>query len=72
MRGLDATWQRRAAGLGSRGDECRQIAQRAQRRAESVYRPEYVARVVARQWRTLLSEPSSALKIASTLRRGIR
>jgi hypothetical protein len=52
-------------------DECKQIAQRAQRRAESVYRPEYVARVVARQWRTLLSEPDSALKIGGT-RRAVR
>jgi glycosyl transferase family 90 len=41
-------------------DECREIAQRARRHAESVYRPEYVARVVARQWRTLLSEPHAA------------
>lgn len=49
-------------------DECKQIAQRAQRHAESVYRPEHVIRIVARQWRTLLSEPDSALEIGVTLR----
>jgi hypothetical protein len=37
-------------------DECRGMAQRARQHAEAVYRPEYVARVVARQWRPLLSE----------------
>lgn len=42
----------------SHDDECRNIARRARQHAESVYRPEYVARVVARQWRPLLNEGS--------------
>jgi hypothetical protein len=36
-------------------DECRQIAERARQRSDWVYRPENVARIVARQWRTLLA-----------------
>src|SRR5512136_2367623 len=39
-------------------DECRDMARRARQHAESVYRPEYVGRVVARQWRSLLNEGS--------------
>ena len=40
----------------SHDDKCRSIARSARQRAESVYRPEHVARVVAQQWRSLLGE----------------
>ena len=44
--------------------ECLQMARRARQHAESVYRPEYVARVVARQWRQLQDEDSAAMRMA--------
>jgi hypothetical protein len=53
-------------------DECRQIALNARRHAASVYRPEYVARVVARQWRTLLNEARPAVGIGVTLHHAAR
>ena len=44
-------------------DECRSIAQRARKHAEWVYRPEYVGRVVARQWRPLLAGDSPGRQV---------
>ena len=48
--------------------ECRQIAQRARQRAEEVYRPEYVSRVVARQWRRLLEASGPGVATSVPLR----
>ena len=42
-------------------DECRQIAERAQQRAESVYHPDFVADVVVKRWRALLVGAESAV-----------
>jgi hypothetical protein len=53
-------------------DECREIAQQARRHAESIYRPEHAARVVARQWRTLLSDPQSAGSIEVTTQHAVK
>jgi hypothetical protein len=48
-------------------DECQRIARRARQRATEVYRPEHVARVVARQWRALLDDGNKAPGVAVTL-----